>query len=62
MTQKDHDNYVEHYGQEMYNRGRKVGKSLGVSLLHLELIKHGLGTDAKFSEVLNNCVRNSMKN
>ena len=42
------------YGQDMYNRGVAGGKSLGVSLLHIELLKHGLGTDAKFLEVLNN--------
>jgi len=41
------------YGQDMYNRGVAGGKSLGLSLLHLELLKHGLGTDAKFLEVLN---------
>jgi len=41
------------YGQDMYNRGVAGGKSLGVSLLHIELLKHGLGTDAKFLEVLN---------
>ena len=37
----------------MYNRGVAGGKSLGVSLLHIELLKHGLGTDAKFLEILN---------
>ena len=41
------------YGQDMYNRGVAGGKSLGLSLLHLELLKHGLGTDAKFLEILN---------
>ena len=41
------------YGQDMYNRGIAGGKSLGISLLHLELLKHGLGTDAKFLEILN---------
>jgi len=41
------------YGQDMYNRGVAGGKSLGVSLLHIELLKHGLGTDAKFLEILN---------
>ena len=48
------DNTINNYDQEMYNRGLAGGKSLGVSLLHLELLKHGLGTDAKFLEVLNN--------
>ena len=48
------DNAINNYDQEMYNRGLAGGKSLGVSLLHLELLKHGLGTDAKFLEVLNN--------
>ena len=42
------------YGQDMYNRGVAGGKSLGVSILHIELLKHGLGTNAKFLEVLNN--------
>jgi len=41
------------YGQDMYNRGVAGGKSLGLSLLHIELLKHGLGTDAKFLEILN---------
>ena len=48
------DNAINNYGQDMYNRGVAGGKSLGVSLLHLELLKHGLGTDGKFLEVLNN--------
>tara|TARA_R110000803_G_scaffold89585_1_gene156803 strand:+ start:752 stop:997 length:246 start_codon:yes stop_codon:yes gene_type:complete len=48
------DNAINNYGRDMYNRGVVGGKSLGVSLLHLELLKHGLGTDAKFLEVLNN--------
>tara|TARA_R110000822_G_scaffold98113_2_gene222089 strand:+ start:57 stop:266 length:210 start_codon:yes stop_codon:yes gene_type:complete len=48
------DNYVDHYGQDMYKRGLAGGKLRGVSMLHLELLKHGLGTDAKFLEVLNN--------
>ena len=46
------DNAINNYGRDMYNRGVAGGKSLGVSLLHLELLKHGLGTDAKFLEVL----------
>ena len=48
------DDAINNYGRDMYNRGVAGGKSLGVSLLHLELLKHGLGTDAKFLEVLNN--------
>tara|TARA_R110000764_G_scaffold18627_1_gene49902 strand:- start:3218 stop:3757 length:540 start_codon:yes stop_codon:yes gene_type:complete len=47
------DNAINNYGQDMYNRGVAGGKSLGVSLLHLELLKHGLGTDAKFLDILN---------
>jgi len=47
------DNAINNYGRDMYNRGVAGGKSLGVSLLHIELLKHGLGTDAKFLEVLN---------
>ena len=45
---------INNYGQDMYKRGLAGGKSLGVSLLHLELLKHGLGTDAKFLDILNN--------
>ncbi len=41
------------YGRDMYDRGVAGGKSLGLSLLHLELLKHGLGADEKFLEVLN---------
>jgi len=48
------DDAINNYGRDMYNRGVAGGKSLGVSLLHIELLKHGLGTDAKFLEVLNN--------
>ena len=48
------DDAINNYGRDMYNRGVVGGKSLGVSLLHLELLKYGLGTDAKFLEVLNN--------
>ena len=48
------DNAINNYGRDMYNRGVAGGKSLGVSMLHLELLKHGLGTDAKFLEILNN--------
>ena len=48
------DNAINNYGRDMYNRGVAGGKSLGVSLLHLELLKHGLGTDEKFLDVLNN--------
>ena len=47
------DNAINNYNLDMYNRGVAGGKSLGVSLLHIELLKHGLGTDAKFLEVLN---------
>ena len=47
------DNAINNYSLDMYNRGVAGGKSLGVSLLHIELLKHGLGTDAKFLEVLN---------
>ena len=47
------DNAINNYGRDMYNRGVTGGKSLGLSLLHIELLKHGLGTDAKFLEVLN---------
>ena len=54
MNEDEINHYVDHYGQDMYNRGVAGGKSLGVSLLHLELLKHGLGTDAKFLEILNN--------
>jgi len=48
------DDAINNYSRDMYNRGVAGGKSLGLSLLHLELLKHGLGTDAKFLEVLNN--------
>ena len=48
------DDAINNYGRDMYNRGVAGGKSLGLSLLHIELLKHGLGTDAKFLEVLNN--------
>lgn len=44
---------VNNYGRDMYERGVAGGKSLGLSLLHLELLKHGLGSDEKFLEVLN---------
>ena len=44
---------VHTYGRDMYERGVSGGKSLGLSMLHLELLKHGLGTDAKFLEILN---------
>tara|TARA_B110000908_G_C10032798_1_gene348206 strand:- start:466 stop:711 length:246 start_codon:yes stop_codon:yes gene_type:complete len=44
---------VNNYGRDMYERGVAGGKSLGLSLLHLELLKHGLGNDEKFLEVLN---------
>jgi len=47
------DNAINNYGRDMYNRGVTGGKSLGLSLLHIELLKHGLGTDAKFLEILN---------
>ena len=48
------DDAINNYGRDMYKRGVAGGKSLGLSLLHIELLKHGLGTDAKFLEVLNN--------
>lgn len=41
------------YGRDMYDRGLAGGKSLGLSLLHIELLKHGLGADEKFLEILN---------
>ena len=41
------------YGRDMYERGVAGGKSLGLSLLHLELLKNGLGADEKFLEILN---------
>ena len=41
------------YGRDMYDRGVAGGKSLGLSLLHIELLKHGLGADEKFLEILN---------
>tara|TARA_B110000285_G_C14856525_1_gene482480 strand:+ start:163 stop:432 length:270 start_codon:yes stop_codon:yes gene_type:complete len=41
------------YGRDMYDRGVAGGKSLGLSLLHLELLKHGIGADEKFLKVLN---------
>ena len=47
------DNAINNYGRDMYNLGVTGGKSLGLSLLHIELLKHGLGTDAKFLEILN---------
>ena len=36
-----------------YERGVAGGKSLGISLLHIELLKHGLGADEKFLTILN---------
>ena len=48
------DDAINNYGRDMYNRGVTGGKSLGLSILHIELLKHGLGTDAKFLEILNN--------
>ena len=44
---------VNNYGRDMYERGVAGGKSLGLSLLHLELLKRGIGGDKKFLEVLN---------
>ena len=44
---------VNNYGRDMYERGVAGGKSLGLSLLHLELLKNGLGGDEKFLEILN---------
>ena len=44
---------INNYGRNMYDRGVAGGKLLGVSLLHIELLKHGLGADEKFLEVLN---------
>ena len=46
-------NTINNYGRDMYERGVAGGKSLGLSLLHLELLKHGLGNDEKFLKVLN---------
>ena len=46
-------NTVNNYGRDMYERGVAGGKSLGLSLLHLELLKRGIGDDKKFLEVLN---------
>ena len=46
-------NTINNYGRDMYERGVAGGKSLGLSLLHLELLKHGLGADEKFLEILN---------
>ena len=46
-------NTINNYGRDMYERGVAGGKSLGLSLLHLELLKHGLGADEKFSNILN---------
>ena len=43
---------VNNYGRDMYERGVAGGKSLGLSLLHLELLKRGIGGDKKFLEVL----------
>ena len=45
-------NTINNYGRDMYERGVAGGKSLGLSLLHLELLKHGLGADEKFLEIL----------
>tara|TARA_R110002096_G_scaffold241233_1_gene433153 strand:- start:4 stop:198 length:195 start_codon:yes stop_codon:yes gene_type:complete len=45
---------INNYGQDMYKCGIAGGKSIGVSLLHIELLKHGLGTNAKFLDILNN--------
>ena len=44
---------INNYGRDMYERGVAGGKSLGLSLLHLELLKNGLGGDEKFLEILN---------
>jgi len=44
---------INNYGRDMYDRGVAGGKSLGLSLLHIELLKHGLGADEKFLEILN---------
>ena len=44
---------INNYGRDMYERGVAGGKSLGLSLLHIELLKHGLGADEKFLEILN---------
>ena len=46
-------NTINNYGRDMYDRGIAGGKSLGLSLLHLELLKNGLGADEKFLEILN---------
>ena len=47
------DNAIKKCIQDAYKHGVAGGKSIGVSLLHIELLKHNLGTDAKFLEVLN---------
>ena len=44
---------INNYGRDMYDRGVTGGKSLGLSLLHIELLKNGLGGDEKFLEILN---------
>ena len=44
---------VNNYGRDMYDRGVAGGKTLGLSLLHIELLKNGLGADEKFLEILN---------
>ena len=44
---------INNYGRDMYERGVAGGKSLGLSLLHIELLKHGLGADENFLEILN---------
>ena len=44
---------INNYGRDMYDRGVAGGKTLGLSLLHIELLKNGLGADEKFLEILN---------
>tara|TARA_R110000744_G_scaffold228613_1_gene346629 strand:- start:927 stop:1115 length:189 start_codon:yes stop_codon:yes gene_type:complete len=39
--------------KDMHNLGLVGGKLLGISMLHVELLSRGLGTDPKFLEVLN---------
>tara|TARA_R110002167_G_C12365589_1_gene623599 strand:+ start:418 stop:627 length:210 start_codon:yes stop_codon:yes gene_type:complete len=47
------DNAIKKCIQDSYKHGVAGGKTLGLSLLHLELLKNGLGADEKFLEILN---------
>jgi hypothetical protein len=51
---QNNDNYIDHYGQEMYKRGLAGGKLLAISLLHFDLLRYDLGRDPKFLDILNN--------